>query len=169
MIRHLRYGDEKPDGTMKSGLRQPPRTAGFTLIEVMITVAILAILAAVALPSYVDYVTRSKLVEAKTNLADMRTRLEQYFLDNRKYPGACVAYASGAAPAGKIYLPASQKHFDVSCALTDTTYTVTATGVGAMSSFTFTVDQANTRKTTAVPSGWTTSATCWVSRKNGDC
>ena len=39
------------------------RTHGFTLIEVMITVAIIAILGAIALPNYIDYVTRTKLVE----------------------------------------------------------------------------------------------------------
>ena len=139
---------------------------GFTLIEVMITVAVIAILAAVALPQYFDYVTRSRLVEAKTSLVDMRTRLEQYFLDNRSYPGECIAPASGPAGTGKIYLPASAKFFPVLCpTLTATTYTVTATGLG----FTFSIDQANTRKTTGVPSGWTTSTTCWVSRKNGDC
>src|SRR5262252_747950 len=87
------------------------RFGGFTLIEVMITVAVIAILAAVALPSYLDYVTRGNLVEARSNLSDMRTRLEQYFLDNRAYPGACIAYASGAPPAGKIYLPANIKNF----------------------------------------------------------
>ena len=150
---------------MKSFSYRHQRATGFTLIEVMITVAIIAIIAAVALPNYLDYVTRSRLVEAKTNLSDMRTRLEQYFLDNRSYPGSCIASAAGSAPAGKIYLPASVKFFPVTCALTATTYTVTATGLG----FTFTIDQANTRKTTGVPSGWTTSATCWVSRKNGDC
>lgn len=150
---------------MNSATRNPSRIAGFTLIEVMITVAVVAILAAVALPSYLDYITRSRLVEAKSNLADMRTRLEQYYLDNRTYPSACVAYASGPAPATKIYLPASAKYFAVTCALAADTYTVTATGLG----FTFTIDQANAKKTTAVPSGWTTSATCWVSRKNGDC
>ena len=139
--------------------------AGFTLIEALITVAVIAILAAVALPNYIEYVTRSKLVEAKTNLSDMRTRLEQYFLDNRTYPDACLAYAAGAAPAGKIYLPASIKNFAVTCALAPTTYTVSAAGLG----FTFTVDQTNAHKTTGVPSGWTTSTVCWVSRKNGAC
>ena len=79
----------------------------------MITVAVIAILAAVALPSYIDYVTRSRIVEAKTNLTDMRTRLEQYFLDNRAYPDACIAAAAGPAPAGKIYLPAGLKFFTV--------------------------------------------------------
>jgi type IV pilus assembly protein PilE len=142
------------------------RFRGFTMIELMITVAVIAILAAVALPNYVEYVTRSRLVEAKTNLSDMRTRLEQYFLDNRKYPGTCAAYAAGAPPANTIYLPASVKNFAVTCpTLTDTTYTVQAQGLG----FTFTIDQTNVRKTTAEPAGWTTSAVCWVSRKNGDC
>jgi type IV pilus assembly protein PilE len=151
---------------MKRSKRALQRFGGFTLIEVMITVAVIAILAAVALPNYIEYVTRSKLVEAKTNLADMRTRLEQYFLDNRKYPGTCATYAPGPAPANTIYLPASVKSFAITCpTLTDTTYTVQAVGLG----FTFNVDQTNARKTTSVPSGWTTSTVCWVSRKNGDC
>jgi type IV pilus assembly protein PilE len=142
---------------------------GFTLIEVMITVAVIAILAAVALPNYIDYVTRSKLVEAKTNLADMRTRLEQYFLDNRKYPANCADYASGPPPANTIYKPASIKNFQISCALADTSYVITADS-GSMG-FKFTIDQANTKQTTAVPSGWHTPSpnVCWVSRKSGEC
>jgi type IV pilus assembly protein PilE len=146
------------------------RVAGFTLIEVMITVAVVAILAGVALPNYLDYVTRSRLVEAKTSLVDMRTRLEQFFLDNRTYPASCIA--AGVAPtATQINLPAGAKFFDVTCALTATTYTVTATGKGSMLGFVFTVNEANTRATTGVKSGWTTPSpnTCWVGRKNGDC
>jgi type IV pilus assembly protein PilE len=146
------------------------RFRGFTLIEVMITVAVIAILAAVALPNYIDYVTRSKLVEAKTNLSDMRTRMEQYFLDNRTYPGACIPYAAGAAPAGKIYLPANIKNFAISCSnLSASTYKVTADS-GALG-FVFTIDQANTKQTTGVPAGWHAPSpnVCWVSRKSGEC
>lgn len=151
---------------MNRSTRAPSRSTGFTLIEVMITVAVVAILAAIALPNYIDYVTRSKLVEAKTNLSDMRTRLEQYFLDNRSYPTACIPYAAGPAGGTNIYLPAAVKNFAITCALTATTYTVTATGLG----FTFTVDQANVR-TSKVPAGWTAPSpnTCWVSRKSGEC
>ncbi len=59
--------------------------SGFTLIEMMITVAIVAILASVALPSYSEYVLRSKTEEATSGLAELRVRMEQYFQDNRKY------------------------------------------------------------------------------------
>jgi type IV pilus assembly protein PilE len=144
--------------------------AGFTLIEAMITVAVIAILAAIALPNYFDYLTRSRIVEAKTNLADMRTRLEQYFLDNRAYPGACVASASGPAPAGQIYLPGNQKFFNVTCTvLTPTAYTITAEGVGSMLNFTYTIDQANTRATTRTGAWGKSSTTCWISKKSGEC
>jgi type IV pilus assembly protein PilE len=152
-----------------TSLRRTKRSfAGFTLIEVMITVAVVAILAAVALPNYFDYVTRSRIVEAKTNLADMRTRFEQYFLDNRSYPAACVA---GPTAPPNIALPGSQKYFNVTCGdLTATTYTVTARGVGNMSAFVYTVKETNERKTTGLPAGWSgLNSLCWVSKKNGDC
>ena len=153
------------------------RVAGFTLMEVMITVAIIAILAAVALPNYFDYVTQSRLVEAKTSLADMRTRMEQYFLDNRSYPGGCVAATVVPAGTGNINLPPDRasdprKFFTITCpTLTAAAYTVLARGGGPMAGFEFTVDQANLRKTDRVPAGWTAPSpnTCWVGRKNGDC
>lgn len=161
-------------GADAGGLRPRQPARGFTLIEMMITVAVIAILAGVALPSYTDYITRSKIVEATTSLTDMRTRLEQYFLDSRQYPGSCIAPAAGAAPAGQIYLPSSTKYFTVTCALTATTYTVTASGNAGqgMGGFVYTVDQSNNRKTTSLPSGWSgagASSTCWISRKSGDC
>jgi type IV pilus assembly protein PilE len=150
----------------------PPR--GFTLVEALITVAIIGLLASIAMPVYTDYITRSKLIEATTSLTDMRVRLEQYYLDARQYPTSCIAPAAGPAPAAKIYLPSASKYFTVTCALTATTYTVTATGNASqnMSGFAYTVDQANNRRTTGLPAGWSgagVSSTCWVNKKNGDC
>jgi type IV pilus assembly protein PilE len=156
---------------MKTLLRTKPSATGFTLIEVMITVAVIAIIAAVALPAYFDYITRSRLVEGRSNLADMRTRMEQYFLDNRAYPTGCVAYASGPAPAGKIYLPGNDKFFTYDCpVLSATAYTIRATDkFSPGTKFVYTVNEANLRQTTAVAPGWgTVPKDCWITRKN-DC
>ena len=140
----------------------------------LVTVATLAIVAAIALPSYIDYITRSKIVEATSGLNEMRVRLEQFFADNRQYPTACIASAAGPAPAGTIYLPASIKYFAFTCTLSPTAYTITATGTagGGMAGFAYTIDQASARKTTSLPPGWTgagAASTCWVTRKGGDC
>jgi len=156
---------------MKTPCRAKLAVSGFTLIEVMITVAVVAILAAIALPSYFDYITRSRLVEARANLADMRTRMEQFFLDNRTYPATCVAATAVPGPT-QIRLPGNAKFFSYTCGnLSATTYTITATDTFSPGThFIFNVNEQNVRNTTAVPSGWHTPATpCWVSRKSGDC
>jgi type IV pilus assembly protein PilE len=133
------------------------------LLELMIVVVVVAILAAVALPSYRDYITRSQLAEAYTNLADVSTKLELYFQDNRTYAGGCAA--GTVAP-----LPNAPKYFTFSCpTLTATTYTVRRSATRQHDGFTFTITQAGVRATTAVPAGWTANATCWVRSKGGTC
>lgn len=139
------------------------RHAGFTLIEVMITVAIVAILAAVALPAYNEYVMRGKIPEATSTLAVKRAQIEQFFLDNRSYldaannpPAACTSATSS-------------KNFDFDCTgVTATTYTLRAVGKGSMNGFTFSVNQAN-GKASVAPPGWTGNSNCWIVRKSGDC
>lgn len=135
------------------------RQHGFSLMELMIAVAIIAILAAVALPAYTDYIIRSRLPEGQAGLAAGRVAAEQYFQDNRTYVGmpcppdtARWAY-TGCAGGGP----------------TATTYTITATGQGELAGFVFTVNQANARATTGVPAGWATNANCWILRKGGGC
>jgi type IV pilus assembly protein PilE len=61
------------------------KTSGFTLIEVMVALAIVAILAAVAFPSYQSYVRRGIRAQGQVFLVDLAQRQEQFFLDQRRY------------------------------------------------------------------------------------
>jgi type IV pilus assembly protein PilE len=131
---------------------------GFTLIEVMIVVAIIAILAAVSMPAYNDYVVRGKIPEATSTLAIKRVQMEQFFQDNRTYV---------AAPACTADSTTSQ-FFDFSCGVqTATTYTLQGTGKASMLGFTYTINESNVKATTAAPAGWTANATCWVTKRGG--
>jgi len=138
---------------------------GFTLIELMIAVVIVAILAAVALPSYNRYVQRGKISEATANLSTMRVKMEQYFQDNRTYAGACAAGTVAPLPTA-----GDAKYFTYSCPTKDaTSFVVQADGVGDLAGFTYTVDQGGNRKT--VSTGWGTCANtaCWVIRQDCSC
>lgn len=135
---------------------------GFTLIELMIVVAIVAILAAVALPAYNDYIIRGKIVAATNQLSVTRGLLEQFYQDNRTYQ------TSGAftSPCAAASLPTSTG-WSFSCQpWTASTYIVTATGNGAVAGFTYSIDQSGTQSST-VGSNWggATSATCWLVKK----
>src|SRR5438094_177771 len=67
------------------------RDRGFTLIEVMITIAIVGILAAIAMPAYNDYILRGHIPEATSVLATRQVKAEQYYQDNRKYSDVSAA------------------------------------------------------------------------------
>lgn len=144
------------------------RNRGFTIIELMITVAIIGILSAIALPAYNDYVLRGKFAEATAQLSGVRVRMEQYYQDNRSYESNVTAGTCGVA------IPAT-KYFTYACALggSDQKYTITATGIAAAGTggFGFTIDQSNARTTASVKSGWQLPSpnNCWVQKKAGTC
>ena len=157
-------------------------SAGFTLIEVMITVAIIGILAMVALPSYRDYILRGHLADASNGLATIRAQMERHFQDNRTYATVTTA----ATPAVTFTTPcaamdsvvATQPNsarvfnlFVVSCSgtPTGTAFTLQALGSGAVTGFTFTITEADVRATTAAPTGWNTCTTGWMLKKGQVC
>ena len=151
--------------------RELTRSRGFTLIEVLIAIAIVGILTSLALPSYTDYVRRGKITEATAGLANMRVQMEQYFQDNRTYqagggnPAPCAA--DSAVPT-----PGNARYFAFTCVgLTATAFEIRADGVAAqgMGGFRYTVNQQNQQATeisgAAAAAGYVSNANCWVVRK----
>jgi type IV pilus assembly protein PilE len=136
------------------------KAKGFTLIELMAVVVVIAILASIAYPYYGDYVMRSKLSEAFSGLSELRLRAEKWFSDNRTYVGFNQTLTG-------------TKYFTFSCpTVTATAFTCQAAGIGdaaSMGAFQFSIDESNVQKTVSAPSGWNTSTTCWVTKKGESC
>jgi len=139
---------------------------GFSLIELMIVVAIVGILSMIAVPSYNNYSIRGKIPDATSNLAAKRVDMEQYFQDNRTYATATTPCSNTNAAGAAL-----SQYFTFSCTVkTASAYTIQALGTGSMTGFTYTINESNTKATTAAPSGWgPTSTTCWITKQGGGC
>ncbi len=132
------------------------QSKGFTLIEVLITVAIVAILAAIAVPSYASYVKRSKANSATADLGALALTLESGFQKTLAYP----TYAAGTVipnlPSARTspqttdfgaWSPSQGQVFSYSITSDSatSTYTVTATGTGSLAGCTLSLSNANVR------------------------
>ena len=185
--------------TMRSSLKQnfPGNSfvmkglRGFTMIEIMIVVAIIGILAAIAFPQYSTYIQPAQLVEAPTVLSDMRTKMEQSYLDNHAYGvgGMCGAWNTASSPAGlaatlnaggTVCASATAggcppgntcKYFVYECFTTNTdsagndqSYTLAACGTaGRALGTTYTLNDQNARKTTQINGAPPSNGNgCWI-------
>lgn len=138
---------------------------GFTLIELMITVAVVAILARIAFPAYSSYVARGKIADALSGLADYRVKMEQYFQDNRNY-GTASSNCPVAAQASQYFTYACSVGADTP----SVSYTATATSIAgavgaATGDYTYSINEANVKSTTKFKGGAVTKA-CWLIRGN---
>jgi type IV pilus assembly protein PilE len=145
--------------------------SGFSLIELLITIVILSILAAIAIPSYQTYVLKSHRTEAKTTLLDLASMEERFFSTANTYSTlpADLGYATGLS----FPFPSFSNYYQInltttpavppspgSLAGTPATYTLTATAIGLQ------VNDANCQLFTLLSNGTKTAAPdpnndCW--------
>ena len=134
------------------------RVRGFTLIELMITVAILGIILAIALPSYSAYIRKSRRADAMASLSQAQTNLERCYAANFTY--AEPPCAAPPAASSKGYYAIAR----VSPASSATTYTLTATATGAQAADTtcasMSIDQAN--QMSALDAAAVAQPSCWT-------
>jgi type IV pilus assembly protein PilE len=149
---------------VRSRIARRNQSRGFTLIEVMIVVAIIAILASIAIPSYNDYVRRGLLPEAFGQLSDYRTKMEQYYQDTRNYGAGTTCASAPSATSWNNFAPRSAKYFSYRCTTDGQSYEIRATGIsGQAAGHTFTINQNGDRGTIEFK-GTTVTATCWLTR-----
>ncbi len=115
-----------------SNLKKVP---GFTLIELMIVVAIIAILSAIAYPSYQKYVTRGSREAAKTELLQLHNAQEKIFLNSNAYTTSVTGAYTGRSDGGLGITSGSTSDGKYALSITQPggtqTYTLTATPVAA--------------------------------------
>jgi type IV pilus assembly protein PilE len=113
------------------------RTArrGFTLIELMIAVAVIGILAAIAYPSYTQHVRKSRRAEAKAALLDLAARQERYFSINNRYADAPddLGYAGAQFPVDVLSGRQAYYQLSTDVGVPATSYSARATPVGVQS------------------------------------
>ncbi len=101
---------------------------GITLMELVIVVAIVAILGAIAIPSYNDYVTETRRADGQVALLDLANRMDRFFTENNTYVGATLA---------GLGMPTTSSEGFYNLAITNATgtaYTIQATPTGAQAS-----------------------------------
>jgi type IV pilus assembly protein PilE len=135
-----------------------PRQKGFTLIELLIVITIVAILAAIAIPSYSRYVTRTNRAAARACLMEYVTFMERYYTTRLTYVGGVPGALGCAAEAG-----VAGNYTFAADGIAQRTFTARATPVGSQATRDtecgqLTMNQANQR---GVVGGSGTVAECW--------
>jgi type IV pilus assembly protein PilE len=131
------------------------RFGGFSLMELMVAVAIVAIIGAIAFPSYLGYMNQTRRSDGQTALLDLSNRMERYFTNNNTYVGATLATLGANATSPEGFYTVSISNAGA------TTYTLQAVPQGAQTGDTtcgtLSIDQVGQKGET----GTGTVQDCW--------
>ncbi|MDE2626168.1 MAG: prepilin-type N-terminal cleavage/methylation domain-containing protein [Burkholderiales bacterium] len=140
--------------------RRARRASGFTLIELMVTVAVIAILAAIALPSYRSYVLRSHRSDGLSALTQDQAIMERCYAQNFVYSASCAGFASSVWPQTT---PGGYYSINLVVTTAPAGYTFTATPLNSQvadtTCATIRIDQANQK--VGLDSGGNPQPSCW--------
>jgi type IV pilus assembly protein PilE len=139
-----------------------PSSRGFTLVELMVTILVAAILAAIAIPGYTNQIRKSRRTEARNAVLDAAAREERFFATHNVYSLTNTDLGYGTVAAPVVDVPVGLYYtLTVKCTAACAGFTVTASPAGTQLKDTactaFTVDQTGLQ--TAIPAANTT--TCW--------
>lgn len=119
------------------------KNKGFSLIEIMVALAIMGVLAAIAVPSYNNYTRTANMKAAQQFMYQIANQEEQYLLDARTYTATIGAGGLGLTEPQEL---AGKYTFAVAIGAIPPTYTITATPVGGMAgTSTFTLDSTGVK------------------------
>jgi len=145
---------------MQATLNKP--TKGFTLIELMVTVAIVAIIAVIALPSFRGQILKSHRTDAKVTLSETAQRLERCYTEFNTYLYNATS-APGCPRTADLANKSKYYSFSLAVAASGLTYTVTATATGGQlddsKCKTFSLKQTGEEASTNASNA--ASTTCW--------
>lgn len=150
----------------------PNNKIGFTLVEMMVVLSIMAILVSFIYPSYTDYVTRAKAVEAFTEIEKIQSKIKQYYLDKNSLNECCLdsSYIQSKNFNVKINLGIKALENNLEdFQIVISSKKINSNGIPELSYQLTSNGGEYLYETLSLPNNWVMNNNCWVYNRQGDC